>query len=718
MKKNKKSNQEILSIVSREIHNSSGYIGGELVARRKKSLEYYLGKPLGNEQEGRSQVVSNDVLDTVESLMPSLMRIFTAGDNVFSCEGMGPEDEEMARQCSDYLNYIFYKENDGFLALYTAFKDALIQKNGILKVYWDNAEKTEREEYTRLTDYELEDLLTSDEVKVKNHTEYEEPITDEAGKEIDVVKLHDVVIKRTKLYGKVRIEPVPPEEFLIERRCKSIDTANFVCHRVNKTRTELVEMGYDKDLVESLPTGDGDFYTEDKLTRHESIDFSHGETSGDKSTQDVLIHECYIRMDVDGDGRSELLKITVAGDGKKFLDMEEIDSMPFVSMTPVIMPHRFYGRSVAELVEDIQLIKSTVMRQMLDNMYLTNNNRVAVQDGQVSMDDLLTNRPGGIVRTKQPPQNVMMPIQAQPITEQASGLLAYLDSVKESRTGVTKQSQGLDANALSSTATGQNQILTQSQMRMELIARIFAETGVKDLALKMFELTCKYQNKEKIVRIRGKYIPMRPYEWKDRVNITVQVGLGTGSKEQQLILMNAILERQMSAINLQQNVHGPMVNLRNIYNSLKKLVENAGLNSIEPYFMDPEVGAAQMPQLPPKPPTEFEKVTLAQVQGENQRAQLKAETESKNIEGRMRQALLDYELAIKEMELKYNTKIDELELKRRSMLEQTDLNKSGDLMKQMIQGQQQFFKNGQGNNNQGGQASPATAGRSPSKESI
>ena len=159
MKKQPKSNQEILSVVSREIHNASGYIGGELVARRKKSLEYYLGEPLGNEQEGRSQVVSNDVLDTVESLMPSLMRIFTSGDNVFNCEGMGPEDEEMARQCSDYLNYIFYKENDGFLSLYTAFKDALIQKNGILKVYWDDAAKTEREEYTRLTDDEFNDLV-------------------------------------------------------------------------------------------------------------------------------------------------------------------------------------------------------------------------------------------------------------------------------------------------------------------------------------------------------------------------------------------------------------------------------------------------------------------------------------------------------------------------------------------------------------------------------
>tara|TARA_R110000744_G_scaffold84778_1_gene165963 strand:- start:488 stop:2638 length:2151 start_codon:yes stop_codon:yes gene_type:complete len=715
-----KSDTEIKAVLSREIHNASGFIGGELVARRKKSLEYYLGMPLGNEQEGRSQVISNDVLDTVESLMPSLMRIFTAGDNVFSCEGVGPEDDEMARQCSDYLNHIFYKDNNGFLALYSAFKDALIQKNGILKVYWDDSAKTEREEYTRLTDDEFNDLVANPEVKVSNHSEYEEPITDDQGKELDKVTLHDVVIHRTKLYGQVRIEPVPPEEFLIARRSKDINSSNFVCHRTTKSKSELIEMGYDADVVDGLPSGDTDFFTEDKFVRHQDVDFSHGSTEGDKSTMNVLIYECYIKMDINEDGIAELVKVTAAGTAAgKILDITEVDSFPFVSMTPVIMPHRFHGRSISELVEDIQLIKSTVMRQMLDNMYLTNNNRVAVQDGQVSMDDLLTNRPGGIVRTKQPPQNVMMPIPAQPITDQATTMLGYLDSVKETRTGITRQSQGLDANTLNKTATGQNQILTQSQMRMELIARIFAETGVKDLALKMFELTCKYQNKEKIVRIRGKYIPMRPYEWKDRVNITVQVGLGTGSKEQQLILMNAILERQMQAINLQQNVHGPMVNLRNIYNSLKKLVENAGLNGIEPYFMDPEVGAAQMPQLPPKPPTEFEKVTMAQVQGENQRATLQSNTRLKEVEGRMRQQLLDFEIQIKELELKYGTKIDELELKRRSMLEQTDLNKSGDLMKEIVKGQQQFFNDGQARDATAkGKESSGSVRRSPPKTSI
>jgi hypothetical protein len=715
-----KSEKDILAVLGREIHNASGFIGGELVSRRKKSLQYYLGMPLGNEQEGRSQVISNDVLDTVESLMPSLMRIFTAGDNVFNCEGVGPEDDEMARQCSDYLNYIFYKENNGFLALYSAFKDALIQKNGILKVYWDDSAKTEREEYTRLSDDEFNDLVANPEVKVSNHSEYEEPITDDQGKELDKVTLHDVVIHRTRLYGQVKIEPVPPEEFLISRRSKDINSANFVCHRTNKTRTELVEMGYDKDLVAGLPTGNTDFFTEDKFVRHQNVDFSHGSSEGDKSTNDILIYECYVKLDVNEDGKAELLKITTAGSGTgKMIDMEEVDNIPFISMTPVIMPHRFHGRSISELVEDIQLIKSTVMRQMLDNMYLTNNNRVAVQDGQVAMDDLLTNRPGGIVRTKQPPSNVMMPLPAQPITEQASGMLSYLDSVKETRTGITRQSQGLDSNTLNKTATGQNQILTQSQMRMELIARIFAETGVKDLALKIFELVCKYQQKEKIVRIRGKYIPMRPYEWKDRVNVTVQVGLGTGSKEQQLILLNAILERQMQAINLQQNTFGPMVNLRNIYNSLKKLIENAGLNGIEPYFMDPDVGAAQMPQLPPKPPTEFEKVTLAQVQGENQRAQLNANVTLKEIEGRMRQQLLDFEIKIKELELKYGSKIDELELKRRSMLETEDLKKSGDLMKEIVKGQQQFFNNGQkGNADQGGKASPSAPKRSPSETGI
>ena len=712
---------EIIAVLNRELRASSGYIGGEIVSRRRKSLEYYLGKPFGNEQEGRSQVVSTDVSDTVESLMPSLMKIFTAGDNIFHCEPAGPEDEKVAKQASDYINHVFYKENRGFSAIYTAFKDALVQKNGILKVYWDDSEKTTREEYKKLTDDEYNLLIADPEVKETEHKEYEEEFKDNNGKVLDKVKFHDVVIHKTQMYGQVKIDPIPPEEFLIERRAKSIDTANFVCHRVSLTRTELIEMGYDADTVYNLPTGDSEYYLEDRQVRYQDTDFSAPQDRGDNSTDEVLIHECYARLDLNGDGKSELLKICLAGNGSyKILGMDEVDSIPFVSMTPIIMPHRFYGRSVSELIEDIQLIKSTVMRQMLDNMYLTNNNRIAIQDGQVAMDDLLTNRPGGIVRTKQPPQNVMQVMTAQPITEQASGLLAYLDSVREARSGVTKTAQGLQADALNTdTATGMNQVLTQSQMRMELIARTFAETGVKDLGIKIFELLCKYQQKEKLVRIRGEFVPMTPYEWRDRVNLSVKVGLGTGSKEQQLILLNAILQRQLQAINLQQNVYGPVVNLKNIYSTLQKLVENAGLGNVEPFFMDPEVGAAQMPPLPPKPPTEFEKVSLAQVQGENQRAILDSEVQMKKMEAALRQKLLDFELQVKEMELKYGTKINELEMKNRSMIEQQQVRQSGDLFKEIMKGQKQFFnEKGSKQTSFGGEESPAAAGRTPNERGV
>ena len=693
-----KTEREIIAILNKEIRSSTGFIGGEIVNRRKKSLEYYLGKPFGNEVEGRSQVVSTDVSDTVESLLPSLMRIFTAGDNVFHCEPVGVEDSETARQCSDYLNYIFYKENPGFTALYTAFKDALIQRNGILKIYWDDSQKTTREEYKRLTTDEYNLLVNDKEVEIAEHSEYEESLLDDNNNEIDKITYHDIVVKKTVSFGQVRIEAVPPEEFLIERQAKSIDSANFVCHRTNMTRTALIEMGFDKDEINKLPTGNSIDYLEDNQVRFQE-DLVGLNDDGDKSSDEILIHECYTRIDINDDGKSELVKILLAGDGTyKALSIEEVDSMPFISITPVIMPHRFYGRSVSELVEDIQLIKSTVMRQMLDNMYLTNNNRIAVQDGQVSLDDLLTNRPGGIVRTKQPPANVMMAMQTQPISDQAANLLGYLDAVKEARTGITRQSQGLDPNTLNKTATGINQILSQSQMRMELIARIFAETGIKDLGYKMFELICKYQQKEKILKIRGKFIPMRPFEWRDKVNVTVAVGLGTGSKEQQLILLTSILERQLQAINLQQNVYGPMVNLRNVYNTLKKLIENAGLGNVEPYFMDPDVGQSQMPQLPPKPPTEFEKVSLAQVQGQNEREVIKTNVEMKRIEAEMRAKLLDYEIKIKELELKYSTKINEIDLKNRSMIETQKLQQTGDIFKKIMEGQKEFFNDGQQTN--------------------
>jgi len=696
---------EVGSIVSSEIKASLGYIGSDITEQRQKSLEYYFGEPFGNEQEGRSQVVSTDVSDVIESILPTLLRTFAASDEIVKCEPVTAEDEEVAKQASDYLNYIFNKDNDGFITLYTLFKDALIQKNGVAKIYWDNSTKRERESYERLSEDEYTMLLDEDGVEVKEHTEYDDEsavkerdkVLEEVaqlGQAVDpmmldqlenapIPMLHDVVIERIETFGKVKIEAIPPEEFLIERRAKSIQDANFVAHRTTVTRTQLIEAGFDHDKVYSLPSDTQDKYNEEKITRFRNLDYDYDSNAGEASTDEISIFECYIRIDEEGDGIAKLRKVTLAGtEGYTVLDNELCDSIPFVSVTPIIVPHRFYGRSVSEMTEDLQLIKSTVMRQLLDNMYLTNNNRVAVMDGQVNLDDLLTNRPGGVVRTKGSPGQVMMPMQTQTINSQAFPMLEYLDTVREQRTGITRYSQGMDADSLNKTATGVNTILSQAQMRVELIARIFAETGVKDMFLKMFELIVKHQDKERIVKIRNNFVPFRPMEWRNRCNISISVGLGTGSRDQQLSILNNILQTQLKGLELQGSPAGPMVNLRNIYNTLSKIVENAGLKNPNAFFTDPDVGMQNMPPPQPPQPTEFEKVSQLQVQGENYRKQIDSELKIKQLEKDYQEMILKFETRIKELELQYGTKINENELRNNAMLAKEEIIQQGKIQEQ------------------------------------
>ena len=690
---------EVAAILQSEIHSSLGYIGSDITNQRQKSLEYYFGEPFGNEQEGRSQVVSTDVSDVIESILPTLLRTFAASDDVVRCDPVSAEDEEVAKQATDYLNYVFNKDNDGFVALYTLFKDALIQKNGIAKVYWDTSEKREQETYEKLSDDEYTMLLDEEDIEVKEHSEYadqkaidakqtmmeqtDDPLLMEQIEDAPTPMLHDVVLIRKETYGKVKIETIPPEEFLIERRAKNLQEANFLAHRTTQTRSDLIEAGFDEDTVNALPTDTADKYNEEKVSRYRNLDYDFSSNSGEASTDEITVYECYAKIDAEGDGIAKLRKITLAGTGAyQVLDDELCDSIPFISITPIMVPHRFFGRSVSEMTEDLQLIKSTVMRQLLDNMYLTNNNRVAVMDGQVNLDDLLTNRPGGVVRTKGAPGQVMMPMQTQTINQQAFPLLEYLDTVREQRTGITRYSQGMDADSLNKTATGVNVILTQAQMRVELIARIFAETGVKDMFGKIFELVVKHQDKERIIKIRNTFVPFRPMEWRNRCNVSINVGLGTGSRDQQLSILNNILQTQLKALELQGTPAGPMVNLRNIYNTLSKIVENAGLKNTGLFFTDPDVGMQQMPPPQPPQPTEFEKVSQLQVQGENMRKQMDSEIKIKELEKSYQEMILKFETRIKELELQYGTKINEAEIRRDAMLAKEDLVQQGKIREQ------------------------------------
>jgi len=709
------SDPKLRSILSGQISNALGYLGGELSDSRRKSLEYYLGDKLGTEIDGRSQVVSTDVADTIESLLPNLLRVFTASDKVVRCEPVTGEDVQLADQATAYLNHVFYKENPGFQLLYNFFKDALIEKNGFLKVYFDELERVEHETYKNLTQAEKEALLdTKDDIEVVEEEEIEDTVAaeqiemakeqaEDQGLDISQVEfpkpiLYNCKIKRISKTGKVKIESIPPEEFLINRTAKTIDDADFVSHKVLMTRSQIVEMGFPQDEVDSLPASSIDIYNDEKIVRTKNIDDYQMNTPTDKSTEKVLIYESYIKYDYDGDGIAELRKIISAGDdGYAVLSNEPCDNIPFVSITPIPMPHRFYGRSISELVEDIQLMKSTVMRQLLDNMYLTNNNRVAIMDGMVNMDDLLTTRPGGVVRTKQPPSQVMQPLQAQPISQQAFPLLSYLDSVREVRSGVSKQAQGLDPNTLNAkTATGVNALMTQTQMRSELIARIFAETGVKDLFNKVFELMVKYQDKEQIIKLNNKYIPVKPTEWKDKFNITITVGLGTGTKEQQAVMLNGILERQIQAFQLQGGRELPMVNLKNIYNTLSKIVENTGLKNVDAYFVNPDMGKQMMTPPPPPPLTPIEKIEFTRIASEEKRKIADLELQSRELQQKQQEMLLDFEAKLKEISLKYNTQLDTAKIKADADLDKVMMagnskileqaQKSANMLNQQVQG--------------------------------
>ena len=708
---------KLRNLLSSQINNALGYLGGNLSQSRRKSLEYYLGDKLGTEIDGRSQVVSTDVSDTVESILPNLLRVFTASDNVVRCDPVTAEDVPLAEQASAYLNHVFYKENNGFQLLYNFFKDALIEKNGFLKIYFDESETIEHETYKNLTKAEKDALEdTKDEIEIVEEEvsedesakeQYEKLIAQYESQGADVSQvqkpdfsLFSCKIKRTKKTGKVKIESVPPEEFLISRNAKTIDDADFVSHKVLMSRSDLVAMGYDEEDVNSIPKSDEDIYNTEEIVRSRNIDEYNLDNPTDKSTEKVLVYESYIRYDFDEDGVAELRKIISAGEsGYMVLENMPCDNIPFVTITPIPMPHRFYGRSISELVEDIQLMKSTVMRQLLDNMYLTNNNRVAIMDGMVNMDDLLTTRPGGVVRTKQPPNQVMQPLQAQPISNQAFPMLNYLDTVREARTGITKSAQGLDADTLNSkTATGVNTLMTQTQMRSELIARIFAETGVKDLFKKIFELMIKYQDKEKIVMLNNQYVPVRPTEWRDKFNINIVVGLGTGSKEQQILILNNILERQLQAFQLQGGKEMPMVTLKNMYNTLSKIIENAGLKNVESYFVNPDVGKQMMAPPSPPPLTPIEKIEFTRIDAENKRKIADLELQYQELQQKSQEMALDFEAKIKDMALKYNTQLDTAKIKADADLDKMMMAGNSKILEQAQKSANMFSQQVQGLN--------------------
>lgn len=654
------------ALLDHEIDQATAWQQHAINPERERNYAYYLGLPDGNEVEGRSQIVSWDVFEVVESALPSLLDIFMSGDNIGEFEPEGVEDEEFAQQATDYINYIVKKQNPGFLIFNTWFKDALLAKVGIVRAFWNDADKVTREEYTGLDEMQLTMMLQQDGVEVIDQSAYADP--DDAAQRAQMMNsinvmqpdqamqvqqylaqspklLYDVALKITRKKGQVVIRNVRPETFVVSRRACSIYDAALVGQYTTYTRSELVEMGIPKTEAYAVQSYDIDsLNTGDSLKKYadDTSDILDDETSLDKSMEEITVFEGYIHCDYDGDGIAEW-RYVMRG-GNKTLKNDEADGHDYCLITPIPIPHRIFGMALADATAPIQQTNTALQRQYLDSLYLANNPRTYAIDGQVNLDDLLNNRIGGVVRMKQP--GMAGPLQTNVVAADALQGIEFMDTRREIRTGITRYNQGLEADSLNKTATGVAKIMSASQQRLQMVARVMAETGVKDLFKLLLKLVCKHQDKAAVVRLRNEWIEFNPREWSDEMDASVNVGLGTGDKTETIQNLLMVINEQKALL----AAGSPLCDMAKLYNSYRQWIKAMGIKGFDMHFNDP----TQAMQTPPAPPPPAPEQILAEAQKQVEMIKLQGQREKIAADKEMKQMDLQIkaiELQIKEREL-------------------------------------------------------------------
>jgi len=655
-------NQEIVDIVNTEFENAQGMPSGDISEERARALDYYLKKPYGNEEEGSSKVITSDVADVVDGMMPSLLRIFTSADNLVSFDAVGPEDEPGAEQESDFVSYTFFKRNPAFEILFYWLFDALVQKNGYVKAWWDETEEVTTEEYEGLTDDEVAVLMSDDELEPIEREERTGDTVDVQGNVVQGI-VHDIKFKRVVKGGQVRIDNVPPDEFRISGDARSLDPskARMVSHEREVTRDKLLRMGFKKSVVDKLPASDESLNSTEKVARKDKSDDQKNSASAnkDKSQDTIVLRETYIDVDVNRDGRSELKQVFTAD--SKLLEIEDSDRQPFHAICPSPLPHKHFGLSTGEKVMDVQLVTSELLRQVLNNLYRSNQPGHAVWEqgmGENTMDDLLTTEVGRVARFKRPVGESYAPMTVPFTAADTFPMVEYFDKVKRDRTGISSDAEGLTPEALKNI---QQSVLVQAtdmaRMKIEAVARIFAETGFKSLFKHVHELLQKHQQKAEVVKLRGQWVQVNPSEWRNRRDMTVNIGLGIGTREQNLVHLNAIWEKQS------EMVQGGGMNLtvtpKNIYNTAAEIVKNANLKLPAMFFTDPGNQPAPPPndeqaQLQKKEQeleerrqkldAERNEINQAKLQLENQSQTLQHQRDLMKIEGQREERTIKFEV--------------------------------------------------------------------------
>lgn len=619
---------ELVSILQQHEMQAIGYTPGgddEISAQQEKAINYYyrimddVPAP-----EGTSSVVDGTVQVVIDNALAAITKPFVSSDETVRFAPRGPEDVDIADQATEYVNYVFNCDNPGFLIIHNWFKDALLTKLGVVKIWWEEQTRVEGQMEIPLTGEDIRDAV------IRLQPNY---MGDDDGK-----AYFGEVIKD----GRVKIENVPPEEFRISPLSRDLETAIYVAHvPLNVTRSDLIEMGFDPELVERLPAISGSSVDNTvRVTRYNDERIGDEAVGAPHSSQErVALRDEYIRVDYNGDGIAELRRVLRVED--TVLLNEEVDHAPFATVCPIPMPHKVFGLSLADLVIELQKINTVLWRQMLDNLYKSNNPRpviaqVGIMEDGSTAESLMDNAPGAGIFVKTLDG---FRFDSVPYTADASlPMLEMTGNMIEERTGISKSGQGLDTNALRKsgqmTATEMAMIASGKNARTEMIARIFAETGVKRMFKLILGLLAKYQPQERMIRLRNKWVPVDPRGWPD-MDLEVSVGLGIGEKNEQIAQADSVLETMAQLV---QSPYASLVSAENVYNAVKRKYVAAGIKNTDEYLSEPQEAGPQQPS-PEEQRAQAElQLQQAKLEGEQQAMALKLQMQQQEAEAKQQLA--------------------------------------------------------------------------------
>lgn len=575
---------EICAIIDGELSQSIGN-NDEVAVLRRTALEYYMGEAAGAlsppDLDGLSSVVSKDLMDTVEWIMPSMMRLFCGSDSVARFEADSEADEKACDDATRYVGHIIHERNEGFRILHDAIKNALIQRMGIVKVYYCKDEDVRQETYQGVSELDLQSLQSDKSIQIVSVEQVDE-------------QFFNVTVSTVGPQEPYMLEGVPPEEFRMNRDAKSIEKARFVAHEVKKSRSDLVTMGLTDAEIKLLSKGDdwGDSSAESVGRSTVQNQYGSDTEAYEESQEEYTLTECWMQIDVDGDGVSEYRRILKSG--VVVLENEVTDDHPFAMFCPVLMPYQAVGIGIFDLIKDIQEIKTALTRNMLDNAYMANNSRTAVVEGQVNLDDLLNNVSNGVVRVKS--LDAMREMTTPFLGTAGMAMLDHFDKIRDGRTGVTEFNQGLGGSELQNTnigSQGMQSMMNSAMQRVELIARVLAETGVKRLYRLTLKMVTQNHDRPAELKVNGRFIQIDPREWKNQYRISISVGMAAISREAQVQNMQAVLNLQERAGQF------GLATPKNAYNALSRMIENMGFRDASQFFTAPEENP--QPQGPPEP---------------------------------------------------------------------------------------------------------------------